>query len=77
MYQGITTNWWTGGFDIAAEGNWKWITSFEPVGDFVWASSEPNSGIGYDCLFLYYVYNYLGFDANCDAAQYPICELKL
>merc|ERR1711997_1207859 len=42
--------WWTGGTDFGEEGDWTWSRSRESVGDFVWHSSEPNSGIGSDCM---------------------------
>ena len=28
--------WWTGARDSELEGDWRWNTSGEPVGDFVW-----------------------------------------
>ena len=77
MFQGIDGSYWTGGHDVAMyEGDWKWLPSFMPVEGFVWYGSEPNSGLGYDCLFLYQSFGYKGADAPCENHYYPICQIK-
>ena len=69
--------WWTGGHDIAREADWKWISSCQPVGDFIWYS-EPDIDIGYDCLYLAYGYyiDWFGGDMSCDRNYYHICQIK-
>ena len=74
--QGHRVNWWTGGHDIGFEGNWIWAKSRQPLGDFVWASGQPNGGIGQNCLDLY-VEDFEGHDALCTETLYPICQLNI
>ena len=73
-------NWWTGGFDIATEGDWHWMRSFLPVGDFVWANRQPDGGMGHDCLAIYASWENRGCDIPCDYTSlpvFPICQLRI
>ena len=75
--QGHRVSWWTGGTDIGWEGNWTWANSRQPVGDFVWASGQPNYGTKGNCLCLLYSI-YEGYDDYCAISQnYPICQLNI
>ena len=78
MFQGIREVWWTGGHDMTVEGEWKWITSCQPVEDFVWSAdhNEPDGSGGHDCLDLSYDREYSGSDYLCDSTYYPICQIK-
>ena len=69
--------WWIGGNDLGWEGNWTWIKSKQPVGDFVWHSGQPASGIKGNCLVLNYGASYEGYDASCTNSYYPICQLNI
>ena len=69
--------WWTGGNDLGWEGNWTWAKSKKPVGDFVWASGQPNQGIRANCLFLSFGGSYEGCDDYCTYPHYPICQLNI
>ena len=75
-HQGISADWWTGGHDIAVEGNWEWITNGQPLEDLVWSSNQPEGVSGRDCLMLENGYDYLGRDYTCDHRSYPICQIK-
>ena len=76
MFQFIPTFWWTGGHDLAVEGNWKWIKSSQPVEDFVWSYSQPDGYDGHDCLDLFYGYDYRGDDESCENLYFPICQIN-
>ena len=75
--QGIKDNRWTGGLDIGAEGDWKWLSSCQPVGDFVWSPNQPDGRLDDNCLDLNYNFGYLAFDALCDLTYYPICQFYI
>ena len=73
--QGHKVDWWTGG---NLEDDWTWAKSKKPVGDFVWASGQPNGGKGENCLFLYQGRSYEGCDLPCTITLlYPICQLNI
>ena len=73
--QGHKVRWWTGGNDIGREGNWTWVSSQKPVGDFVWANIEPNGWKGENCLILNYSGS--GCDYLCTGQFYPICQFNI
>merc|ERR1711915_397056 len=68
--------WWTGGNDIGREGNWKWLVSSAPVGDFIWISGFPQGGNSRNCLDLVpNSYEYMAADSFCTNENlYPICQ---
>ena len=68
--------WWTSGTDAGREGTWRWASSLVPVGDFIWASSQPNNGLIGNCLYLYQGHDFLGCDAACSSQYAAICERK-
>uniref|UniRef100_A0A1I7ZR44 C-type lectin domain-containing protein n=1 Tax=Steinernema glaseri TaxID=37863 RepID=A0A1I7ZR44_9BILA len=45
------TQFWVGGNDLAAKGTWRW-TDGTGFGYSNWASGQPQSGGGYDCLMV-------------------------
>merc|ERR1712113_1052770 len=57
---GTNHQWWTAGTDVGREGQWYWATTLTEVGDFVWHTGEPNSGITVNCLYLHPSYGYEG-----------------
>ena len=69
-------DWWVGGSDLGSEGDWRWSRSGEKVGDFVWASRQPDGGSGQNCLELYYGVGFLGVDYHCDSSYHPLCQIK-
>merc|ERR1711915_320965 len=66
--------WWTSGTDIGREGNWYWAGTLTSVGNFFWIAGEPNSGVGADCLYLHYSYDYLAADSTCTSLRNAICQ---
>ena len=76
--EGATHFWWTAGTDLGIEGRWIWATTLTAVEDFVWPSdgSFPRESLNWNCLALHPSYGYLGYDENCDALWFPICQMK-
>merc|ERR1712192_259914 len=74
--EGTIHLWWTAGTDVGINGRWIWATTLTAVEDYVWKSGYPNAANAYNCLSLHPTYGYLGFNSNCDAAYFPICQLK-
>merc|ERR1712181_20810 len=74
--EGTLHLWWTAGTDVGINGRWIWATTLTAVEDYVWKSGYPNAANAYNCLSLHPTYGYLGFNSNCDAAYFPICQLK-
>merc|ERR1711971_1521455 len=74
--EGTTHYWWTAGTDLGINGRWIWATTLTAVEDYVWIDSFPNAVTAYNCLALHPSYGYFGFNINCDAAYFPICQLK-
>merc|ERR1711971_697195 len=74
--EGTTHYWWTAGTDVGINGRWIWATTLTAVEDYVWIDSFPNAVTAYNCLALHPSYGYFGFNINCDAAYFPICQLK-
>ena len=73
----LTGDWWTGGTDQGRDGQWYWAASLQPVGDFIWFSTEPNGGTGENCLLLPNGYGFLGNDFPCTGhKRYFICQIK-
>ena len=74
--------WWTAGTDVGREGKWSWAPSGAAVGDFIWASSNPDGGISDNCLDLCdscandIQGDYKASDHKCDGKFYPICQTK-
>ena len=69
-------SWWTSGTDAGEEGGGRWAASLVPVGDFIWHSSQPASGLNGNCLALYQGYEFLGDDDPCSSKKGVICERK-
>merc|ERR1712018_900126 len=69
-------DWWAGGSDLDSEGDWRWTRSGQKVGDFVWASRQPDGGSSQNCLDLYSAAGFLGVDYHCDSSYQPICQVK-
>merc|ERR1711934_746721 len=75
--EGTTHFWWTAGTDLGIEGRWIWATTLTAVEDFVWMlSGYPTENLYVNCLSLHRDYGYLGYDKNCDALRFPICQMK-
>ena len=70
-------DWWVGGSDLQAEGDWRWSSSQEEVGDFVWYSRQPNGGSDQNCMDLYPAAGYLAVDYYCDSMYHTICQIKM
>ena len=68
--------WWTSGTDLGREGHWHWSNSLQPVGEFVWHSTEPNSGLISNCLCSWANFGHEGASEPCSRAYYPICQKK-
>ena len=68
--------WWTSGTDLAREGKWYWGSSLAPVGQFIWAGTEPDSGISANCMDLSTSVNPMAEDTSCGNYKYPICQRK-
>lgn len=66
---------WIGGNDIDAEGQWRWVTSGNPLTFTDWAPGEPNNtGGNEDCLLLLPNTAYQWNDATCSTRSLYICE---
>lgn len=66
--------WYVGASDEFEEGNWYWITSWQPVDQFNWASNQPSSA---NYLCYYYADEYLAH--ACQGGSYntgSICQMK-
>ena len=75
--EGTTHSWWTAGTDLGIEGRWIWATTLTAVEDFVWLDANyPTENLKLNCLSLHHGFEYLGYDENCDAARFPICQMK-
>ena len=59
---------------ICREGDWFWMNSLRPVGDFVWWQTQPSGGLDENCMHCT-VDAGLGFwDGPCDDEYYPVCQ---
>merc|ERR1711934_184774 len=75
--EGATHHWWTAGTDLGIEGRWIWATTLTGVEDFVWISSNyPHEDLNLNCLSLSPGNGYLGYETDCDAHRFPICQMK-
>jgi hypothetical protein len=68
--------WWTSGTDVGTDGDWRWATSYTPVGEFIWSEGYPSSTTYRNCLLLNYNLDYTGYNENCEAGHNPICQIK-
>jgi len=75
----FNANFWLGGTDLGHEGTWIWISSMQPVEDFVWykdALGEPHESVNDNCMAWY---RNLGFDKArnypCSDSHYPLCQI--
>ena len=74
--EGTPHRWWTAGTDMWREGRWIWITTLTAVEDSVWSPGQPGDTNNLNCLALHPSYGYLGYNEDCEATRYPICQLK-
>ena len=75
----FNANFWLGGTDLGHEGTWIWISSIQPVEDFVWykdALGEPHESVNDNCMAWY---RNRGFDKArnypCSDSHYPLCQI--
>ena len=75
----FNANFWLGGTDLGHEGTWIWISSMQPVEDFVWykdALGEPHESVNDNCMAWY---RNRGFDKArnypCSDSHYPLCQI--
>ena len=76
--------WWTSATDSLKEGEWVWLPSLKPVGDFMWGPGEPDGASGpnepdkpsVDCMYLYIGNDYMAYDCYCEYSGTPICQIK-
>merc|ERR1712025_770007 len=66
--------YWVGATDKGREGKWIWISSLEPVDDFVWHTGYPRSSYKHNCMFLHVSWDYEAADATDTVTYYPICQ---
>ena len=72
--EGGRKTWWLGATDRGREGDWIWMKSLKPVGDFVWWRNQPNGGLAENCMYTT-VDSGIGFwDIACDEEYYAVCQ---
>ena len=72
--EGGRKTWWLGATDRGREGDWIWMKSLKPVGDFVWWQTQPNGGLAENCMYTT-VDSGIGFwDIACDETYYAVCQ---
>jgi len=69
-----TSSYWLGASDEDEEGEWFWLNSREPVGDFVWFQGEPDSGTIANCMQYTASYDSAS-DQFCLNHNFPLCQL--
>ncbi|CAH1783868.1 unnamed protein product [Owenia fusiformis] len=70
-------SFWTGGNDLASEGQWTWVANLKPIRFGHWYVSQPdNGGKGSEhCLELEKQYIYHWNDQPCHLLNHFICEI--
>jgi len=68
-------NYWLGGHDLGAEGNWQWITRETWTGGTVWGwhAGEPNDAGGTEECLAFSI-NFGFFDYTCGNGIRWVCE---
>ena len=67
-------SWWLGGTDRGREGDWFWMNSLKPVGDFVWWQTQPSGGLDENCMYCTVDAGISFWDIPCDEEHYPVCQ---
>ena len=65
--------WWTGGVARGSEADWVYVSSSQPVPDFVWGEGHPSTRG--DCMVLD-KQNHRGQDISCNNQYYALCQLS-
>lgn len=73
-HEGGRKQWWLGGTDQGREGQWYWMTSLEPVQDFVWWQTQPNGGLQENCMYATVDAGLSFWDISCDEEWFPVCQ---
>ena len=88
-FQGLGGTWWTGGIweGNTTTGVWKWVSSGQPVGDFVWARGQPWNNLTFLSIFDHIFlssnddHNYEGcnfeYPISTSYSRLSICQLKV
>ena len=61
---------------IYREGDWFWMNSLRPVGDFVWWQTQPNGGLDENCMYCTVDAGISFWDVPCDDEYYPVCQIN-
>ncbi len=69
---------WTGGNDLASEGEWHWVGSLLPMTYTNWYRYQPDNGHNREhCMELERRYRYRWNDQPCHLLNHFICEIYM